>query len=197
MSDEIKPNRTQVPDGDRAVVRHLFERVYSKGELGIVDELVSTDFTGYSAESADAYLGADGMKTHVSRLRTAFNGFTVEIDALQVEGDTFEVQWTARGTHERRFLGVQPTCTIGQAGEEPHGNRIAVEGVATGTIENGTIHESTMVWDVETLRHQLGAPVDVAEPAIDSRESSVRHSPPLGERLSSAVQRFPQVKNDP
>jgi len=164
---------------NRAVVRRLFERVYSKGDLSLVDELVASDFVGYSTESADAYRGPEGVKTHMSRLRGAFHGFAIEIDDIHVDGDTFEVSWTARGVHERRFLGVEPTCTVGPAGEEPHGNRIAVAGVTRGTIENGKVHESEMVWDGATLRQQLGTSVEDAEGDADSPESTARKRPLL------------------
>lgn len=151
MLGESIPGRNQISDENQMTVRGLFERVYSKGELHLVDGLVASDFVGYSTESGDAYVGPQGIKTHVIRLRTAFHGFAIEIDELQVDDDTFEASWTARGTHERRFLGVDSTCNIGQAGEEPRGNRITVSGVTIGAIENGKIHESEMVLDVEGL----------------------------------------------
>lgn len=174
MPGKSSSKRDRDRDEDRAVVRRLFEQVYSKGDLSIVDELVASDFVGYSTESSDTYHGPDGVKTHMSRLRAAFHGFTIEIDGLHVEGNTFEVSWTARGTHERRFLGVEPTCTVGQAGEEPHGNQIAVPGVTTGTIANGKIHESKMIWDVAALRHQLGSSVEIAETGADPGESAAQ-----------------------
>lgn len=155
MASESTSNRHTSSDADHAVVRRLFERVYSKGDLRLVDELVASDCTGYSAESADAYLGPQGMKTHVIRLRTAFRGFTIEIDALHVAGEAVEVQWTARGTHERPFLDVEPTCNVGPAGEEPRGNRIAVTGSASGTLTDEGIREWVMRWNLDSLRHQL------------------------------------------
>ncbi|MFB6302347.1 MAG: ester cyclase [Haloferacaceae archaeon] len=156
MPSKLSPKHDRIRNEARAVVLRLFERGYSKGELSLVTELVASDFVGYSTESSEAYLGPEGIKTHITRLRTAFHGFTIEIDDLQVEGDAFEVFWTAHGTHERRFMGVKPTCNIGQVGEEPHGNRIAVSGVTTGIVRNGKIHESEMVWDTKDLRRQLG-----------------------------------------
>lgn len=59
------------------------------------------------------------------------------------------------------------------------GTRIAVPGIATGTITSGKIHESEMVWDMETLRHQLGASVDDAEPDTGARESTTQNPPRL------------------
>lgn len=183
MSSKSDSKRGRVADEDRAVVHRLFERVYSKGELNLIDELVASDFTGYSTESSDLYLGPVGVKTHVRRLRTAFHGFTIEIDDLYVEGDTFEGSWTARGTHEQRYVGVEPTCTIGQAGEEPHGNRVTVTGVASGTIRNDKIHELRMRWDVETLRRQLGSSTEAAK--IGSHPEKTRMATIAERRINS------------
>lgn len=174
-------DRDRDRDRNRAVIRSFFERVYSKGDLSLVDEVVASDFVGSSNESSERYLGPAGVKTHVSRLRRAFYGFTIEIDDLSLDGDTFEVTWTARGTHERRFLGVDPTCTIGRAGEEPHGSRIAVGGVTRGTVTNEEIQECEMVWDVKTLRHQLGSSGEVTETDTDSGKSSARKPLLLGQ----------------
>lgn len=179
MQSKSSSKHDQVRDEDRAIVRRLFERVYSTGDLSLVDELVASDFVGDSTESSEAYLGPEGMKSHVSRLRGVFYGFTIEIDDLHVEDDTFEVSWIARGTHERRFLGIEPTVNVGQAGDEPHGNRIAVSGVATGTLTNGEIRENRIIWDEETLRRQLGGSVEGADDDTGSPESNGQERPLL------------------
>lgn len=173
MPSELRPKRTRDSGQEQAILRCLFERVYSTGELSFVDELVGPDFIGDSIESTDGYLGPDGMKTHVTRLRRAFHGFTLEIDALQVEGDNFEVQWTARGTHERPFVGIEPTCNIGPLGEDPHGTRIAVTGDARGVLTNGLLREWIMTWDEESLHRQLGAAASQADHAENKDESSI------------------------
>lgn len=172
MANKSTVRRERVRETNRAVVRRLFECVYSKGELELVDDLIAPGFVGYSAESSETYLGPEGIKTHVVGLRASLHGFAIEIDDFHAEGDTFEVSWTARGTHERRLLGIEPTCTVGRAGEEPRGNRIAVSGVATGTVRNGKVRENAMVWDVGELRRQLGSPVEGAETETGLRESN-------------------------
>lgn len=160
MVSELTPEYDQDQAEDQAVIRRLFEQVYSKGRLNIINELVSSEFSGSSSASPDAYFGLDGLKSRVIRLRKAFHGFTIDIDDLHVKGDSFEVSWTARGRHERQFLDIEPTCIIGQAGVEPHGIEIAVAGITTGTITGGKIQENSMIWDIEELRHQLGSAVD-------------------------------------
>lgn len=179
MPSKSTTKRSQAADENRAVVRRLFERVYSKGELNLVSDVVASDLIAESTESSQTYLGPEGIRVHVIRLRTAFRGFTIGIDDLHVQGDTFEVFWTARGTHEGRFQGIDPRCDLGRAGEEPHGNRIAVSGDTRGTIRNGKIHESRMVWDLEELRHQLGVSFEDAETATGAGGWAGQNPPSL------------------
>lgn len=160
-------NRSIVAAENEAVVRYLFERVYSKGELHRIDDVVTSDFAGYGPESDYVSLGPDGIRAHVIRLRTAFDGFTVEIQDLFVADDGFEVSWIATGTHERRFQDVEPTGTTGHIGEEPHGNRIAISGATSGTFRDGKIHELRTAWDVSDLRRQLMRTVEDTEADID------------------------------
>ena len=181
MANELRPEGQQI-EGE-AVVRLLFERVYSKGELNVVDELVAPNFVGHCSGASDTYLGPDGVKAHVHQLRTAFYGFAVEIDHLRVVGDAFEAHWTARGTHERPFVGIEPTCDIGRAGEEPHGTQFVTAGVTEGTVTNGTLRESAMVWNVEELRHQLGSPVGGSE--RDGNDGELLDAGPVPDQLAS------------
>lgn len=172
MVTELTTTQSPVDDGSYAAVRRLFERVYSKGELNLVGELVTTDAIGHSAESTAVYAGPAGVRSHVIGLRTAFGGFSIEIDRFRGEGDGYEVAWTAVGTHERPYLGVSPTCTIDEAGEEPHGTPIAVEGVATVTIQDGKIHEWSMDMDLSELSHQLGVSLDRPTAESEMNESA-------------------------
>lgn len=153
--------RREDPDGEGGwAIRWLFERVYSKGELGVADDIATRDFVGCSTEADSAYHGPKGLKEHVIRLRTAFFGFTIEIETIERHGLVREVAWTARGTHERPFLGVEPACIIGQAGEEPHGTRIAVPGTSDVTVEDESVRHHDMRWDVSRLRGELGRPTE-------------------------------------
>lgn len=183
-------NRSQTDNRNEAVVRLLFERVYSKGELSRIGDIVTPDFSGESTDSPTTLLGPDGFRSHVLRLRTTFYALTMEIDELHVQGDTFVVSWTARGSQERRFQGVDPMITIGQVGEEPHGNHVALSGETRGVIRDGRIHESRMVWDVVDRTQQFEDTADDTEPKPSAtgwaRSSSTLRGalplPPVGSR---------------
>lgn len=171
MQSTLRSKRNQGTGEAEAIIRRLFERVYSKGELHCVDELIAPDYVGKSTVSVNGIRGPIGLKAHVIALRTAFHGFTITIDQLAVVGDIITVRWTACGTQEREFLGVEPTCAIGWAGEEPHGTVITVTGSTTGTITGGKLRESEMVWDRAELRLQRDS---AADPLHKSRYSTVK-----------------------
>lgn len=156
MPNEASDNSDHDEEINEAIIRRLFERVYSKGELYGVDELIAPGFVGSSIESADAYCGPDGLKSDVIRLRSAFGGFTIEIDDIQLTGGLFAVSWTARGTHEQRFQGIDPVCIVGEVGEEPHGTPITVAGVTEGLIREGKFRKGDMTWNWAEFRRQLG-----------------------------------------
>lgn len=170
MSTQLQSVNRAVPLQPEDVIRSLFERVYSKGVLNLVDELLASDFTASSSTSDDPYHGPQGMKAHVSRLRVAFHGFTIDINTLHVVGDAFEVHWTARGRHERPFMGMEPTCHIGQAGEEPCGTRFTVTGDANGVLTNEGIKELDMRWDMVALYRQLDAEASRSDYNEDKEE---------------------------
>lgn len=195
MESKSHATRGLVADENETVVRYLFERVYSKGELHHLDSVVTADVVGNSTDSSRAHLGPDGIRTHVIRLRTVFHEFTIEITDLHVVGNTFEVSWTARGTHERRYQGIDPTCTIGRAGEEPRGNRIAIAGDSSGTVRDGRIHEYRMVWNLDELRRQLGVPTSDSETGRGTG-GWAEQVPPILEGTARATVSTPSARLD-
>jgi hypothetical protein len=160
MYSKSTPKSEDLDEEGRLAIRYLFDQVYSKGDLGIINEITARDFVGCSTEAEDTYHGPEGLREHVIRLRTAFFGFTIEIEKIERDGLLWEVSWTARGTHERPFLGVEPTCIIGQAGAEPHGKRITVSGISDVTVRDRMIRHHDMRWDMNRLRRELGRPTE-------------------------------------
>lgn len=92
---------------NKTIVRRAFEEVYNRGNLDIVDELVSSDFVVH-ASSEDIH-GPTGLKLYVTALRQAFPDLHLTIDDQVAEGDRVVTRWTARGTHTGTFQGTPPT----------------------------------------------------------------------------------------
>jgi predicted ester cyclase len=80
----------------------------------------------------------------IRALYAAFPDFHTEIDDLIVDVDAGKVaiRWSATGTHQGEFLGVDPT-----------GRQIGFNGIETLRIVDGFIVERTGEWDgIEILR---------------------------------------------
>lgn len=139
---------------DGHVFHRLVERVYSEGELSTAEELVADDFHGHCAATSEDYHGVTGLKAHASRFRAAFPGLTAEIDDLRSTPLGFEARLTMEGRFERAVGGVEPTCVIGAAGEEPGGRMVQISGVVSGRLADGQLRHCDFDWDIDALRNQ-------------------------------------------
>jgi predicted ester cyclase len=83
-------------EGNKIVVRRLFEEAFNGGELPVVDEL----WIPSELESG---------KHSITALRSAFPDYRRTIEAQLSEGDLVATRWIARGTHrgpyQSRILG--------------------------------------------------------------------------------------------
>lgn len=126
------------------LLRRLFDEVYSNGDLSIMKDLIAPEFVGYSPATDDVYLGQNGAKLQVSKVRSAVFGLTIDVNEVRAADGEFEVHWTAQGRLERPFNGFEPSCSIGDAGEEPHGPPFSKTGITKGRISDGQIRELRM-----------------------------------------------------
>lgn len=136
------------------VLHRLFDVVYSEGDLRVTEEVVGDTLRAHCAGTDRTYRGVSGLKAHAARLRNTFFGLTIEVNAVDRFPDGFVAELTATGRFERPLGGVQPTCQIGSAGEEPGGPRVAVAGSVEGTMTDGRLVELVFNWDFEALRAQ-------------------------------------------
>jgi steroid delta-isomerase-like uncharacterized protein len=119
---------------------------WQKGNVEGVLAMYSDDFVDLSHPSGQRATREDNARA-LADLYSAFPDFFVTIDFLIVDDETGRVaiRWTARGTHEGRFFGIEPT-----------GNHVVFHGVETLKIENGLIVERTGDWDAIEILQQLG-----------------------------------------
>ena len=130
---------------NKAIVRRLYCRVWSLGDLDVVDEAVSADFVGYRPGRSNI-LGPEGVKEDVLRMCKAFPDGKFTIEDIVAEGDRVAVRYTARATHRGEFRGMAPT-----------GKEIRVAGMAVYRIARGQIVERWDNLDQLGLMQQLGA----------------------------------------
>ena len=92
-------------ESNKAIVRRLYERVWSLGELDVLEEVVSGDFVGHRWDRPDD-LGREALRQSVITLCEAFPDGKFTIEDMVGERDRVAVRYTARATHKRTFPRV-------------------------------------------------------------------------------------------
>lgn len=130
-----------------AIVRRYTEEGWGKKNLEVVDELVATDMVDHNPIGMmEQKQGAEGVKSTIIMLQSAFPGFTISIDEMLADKDKVAIRWTIRGTHQGTLMGMAPT-----------GKSVSWSGVNILRITGGKIVEESGMADIAGLMQQLGA----------------------------------------
>lgn len=139
-----------IENNKAALIRH-FEEVLNQGQLHVIDEIYTDDYTldapvSSDGQSRDRSLtqGREQLKQRVTLFRTAFPDIHFSTDEIIGEGNSVVVRYTYRGTHEGVFAGLQPT-----------GRSISVMGILIAHLQDGRIQEAVSVFDSADLMKQL------------------------------------------
>ncbi len=133
-------------EANKAVVRRLFDEVFTAGEVAAVDELLAPEYVGYDPPNAPtAMRGPAAMKDVAERMAGAFAERRYTIDVLIAEGDLVAARVTLAATHTGQFLGTAPTR-----------RRVEVTGTVTYRFTGDKIVASWGNWDNVGLLRQLG-----------------------------------------
>lgn len=89
------------------IVRRIYEEVFDRRNLDVLDELYSTDFVYHSPGNPD--LDREGLKQGLAAYVAAFPDVRMTIEDMFAAGDRVAVRFTARGKHQGEYLGVSPT----------------------------------------------------------------------------------------
>ena len=133
----------------KALVRRYIEEAVNKGNLAILDEVMSPDFRNPIAPSAAAPGSAvERYKQSVAGTRATFPDVEVTFDYMIAEGDLVAYQCTWRGTHRGAFRGIAPT-----------GKRVEWRATAFRRVVDGKVVEGWGTYDWLGVLEQLGATV--------------------------------------
>ena len=91
---------------NKAIARRIFDEVASKGNLDVIDELVSPNHVYHSDPELS---GIEGQKKLVTTYRTAFPDLILTVQDQIAEGDKVVTRFTAQGTHKGDLMGTPPT----------------------------------------------------------------------------------------
>lgn len=86
--------------------RKLFDEAFTKGNVAIVDELVSSDLIEHMAMPRPS---REGLKTLIRSLRATFPDFSCELQDVAVDGDKVWGRVKGGGTDLGGFMGHQAT----------------------------------------------------------------------------------------
>jgi steroid delta-isomerase-like uncharacterized protein len=131
-------------EDNKAHVRQYLEEAWNKGNVGIIDELMTSDYARYMSGPTQS-LNRDGQKQRITTFRKAFPDLHLTIDDLIAEGDQVVFRITLRGTHQGAFMGISPT-----------GKPVTVTAIDIARFVNGKIVEHWGQMDALGLMQQLG-----------------------------------------
>ena len=94
---------------NKAQFRRLYEEMFNKGDLAIVDDLVAPDAVNHEVPPGMNNRGPESARQVVTMLRTAFPDLHFTIEELVAESDTVAGRVTMSGTHLGPFQGIPAT----------------------------------------------------------------------------------------
>jgi ketosteroid isomerase-like protein len=127
-----------------AIVLRQHHELWSKGHVGLADELYAQDFIGHHPGEPD-WSGPESVKLSVTTIREAFPDFAETVEDVVTAGDRVVTRFTSSGTHLGELSGVAPT-----------GRRMAMSEMAIFRLARGRIVEQWGQLDRLGMFRQLG-----------------------------------------
>ena len=128
------------------VLLRAMEEVFNAANLAAVDELYAPDFVNHVPPSLGRELrGREQVKQNIVHWRNALPDLVHQVEDLRADRDVVVVRWRARGTHQGRLWGADPT-----------GRHLDVPAFELSRIAEGRIAEQWLALDTLALAQQLG-----------------------------------------
>ena len=131
---------------NKAIVRRLYEEVWNRRKLEVVNELISPSHALQGPNIFGSSIGPEAYKHEVSNLLGAYPDLRWAIEDIIAEKDKVVACWTYSGTHKGDYMGVPAT-----------NKKVSVGGMTIHHIASGKIIDSHTNWDALGLMQQLGA----------------------------------------
>ena len=134
-----------MPTDNKAIVRRLYDEVWNKRRLEVVDALISPSHALNDPLSSDSQIGPKLYKQRVVEFTNSFPDCRFTIEDMIAEKGKVVASWTFCGTHKGEFRDIPAT-----------GKKVSVEGITIHLIASGKILDSYARWDALGLMRQLG-----------------------------------------
>ena len=132
------------PEQNKTVVRNFIDGLFTKGDLGAVDDYLAEDFIDHDPPF-DATADREGWRATAAMVRAAFPDWHSEAHRLVSEDDVVVEHFTASGTHQNEIMGVAPS-----------GRVVTLKGINIFRIRDGRIVERWGRLDDLGFFRQLG-----------------------------------------
>ena len=146
---DVRAQSTSAPSSvqqrNKAIVRRWSEELWSRGALGVADQVVSPDYVRHDPGDPFPARGPEDVKRIVRMLRGMLPDLQIEVETLVAEGDMVVSRYTATATDTVGYMGMPPT-----------GKRIRTAAMQMFRVADGKIVESWAVRDDLGVLRQLG-----------------------------------------
>ncbi|SRR5258708_24865183 len=129
----------------KAVVRRLYEELWNKRKLEVVNEIISPSHALQAPNISGSSVGPEAYKRQVLLFLAGYPDLRFSVDDLIAEKDKVVACWTFSGTHKGDFMGIPAT-----------NKKISVEGMTVHNVAHGKIMDSCTNWDALGMMQQLG-----------------------------------------
>ncbi len=93
---------------NETLVRRWYDEVLTQGNFDNVDDLIADDYVHHRVLDRITTSGADRGRSPREN-RAALPDLETTVDLLLTDGDLVAARWTATGTHEGPWVGIEPT----------------------------------------------------------------------------------------
>ena len=129
----------------KALLRRITDEIWTRGDLGLIDELVAENFVDHIDMTNLEGTGRDRYRMSVRLIRDAFPDYREEILWLIGEDDRAVSFVRSTGTHQGVLQGIEPT-----------GRRVEWHSMGGLRFRNGQVVERWGIGDSLAMLNQLG-----------------------------------------
>lgn len=133
------------PETNQELIEHLVEQAWNNGNLGVIDDVVASDYVLHDPTFPMPIHGSEGFKEYIFAMNSPFPNARITVEAIIAQGDKVAVRWTYTGTQEREMMGIPAT-----------GRTVTLNGITIHRLADGKIVESWFCYDMFGLLQQLG-----------------------------------------
>src|SRR5437667_9769883 len=129
---------------NKAIIRQLYEEVWNKRRLELVDEIISPSHALHDPNATGSAVGPEAYKRLVTRFVTAFPDLRFVIEDFFGENEKLAVAWTISGTHKGEFMGIPAT-----------NKKVSVDGITIIHTVNAQIRHINVTMQAGALLNEI------------------------------------------